>query len=161
VVAGTDRPWLSGYEKSSPVRIGNAAYQRLQIDVFGEVADVMFQALRAGMEPSERGRALQPFVLEYLATAWREPDEGIWEVRGGRQHFVHSKVMAWVAFDHAANAVSAASADRCEVLRKLPELITRTEHDKENPAFQPGFLFFANAGARNAGSRHLARAFPT
>ncbi|HEY6699586.1 MAG TPA: glycoside hydrolase family 15 protein [Pseudolabrys sp.] len=99
----TNVPWLPGYENSSPVRIGNAACQQLQIDVFGEIADVMFQTLKAGMGPSERGRALRPLVLEYLAAAWREPDEGIWEVRGGRQHFVHSKVMSWVAFDRVAN----------------------------------------------------------
>jgi GH15 family glucan-1,4-alpha-glucosidase len=59
------------------------------------------------MEPSERGQALRPVVLEYLATAWRQPDEGVWETRGGRQHFVHSKVMAWVAFDRAANEMKA------------------------------------------------------
>ena len=100
-------PWLPGYENSSPVRIGNAAYQQLQIDVFGEVADTLFQTLKAGMQPSERGRALRPVVLDYLATAWRQPDEGIWEVRGGPQHFVHSKVMAWVAFDRAANELEA------------------------------------------------------
>ena len=100
-------PWLPGYENSSPVRIGNAAYQQLQIDVFGEVADTLFQTLKAGMQPSERGRALRPVVLDYLVTAWRQPDEGIWEVRGGRQHFVHSKVMAWVAFDRAANELEA------------------------------------------------------
>ena len=96
-------PWLPGYENSSPVRIGNAASQQVQIDVFGEIADVMFQTLKAGMGPSERARALRPIVLEYLAGAWREPDQGIWEVRGGPQHFVHSKVMSWVAFDRAAN----------------------------------------------------------
>jgi GH15 family glucan-1,4-alpha-glucosidase len=95
-------PWLSGYENSSPVRIGNAASHQLQLDVFGEIADAIFQAFKGGMAPSQRGRTLQPLILEYLATAWREPDEGIWEVRGGRQHFVHSKVMAWVAFDRAA-----------------------------------------------------------
>ena len=100
-------PWLAGYENSPPVRIGNAAYQQLQIDVFGEIADAMFQALKAGMEPSERGLALQPVIMEHLATAWRQPDEGIWETRGGRQHFVHSKVMAWVAFDRAATAMQA------------------------------------------------------
>jgi GH15 family glucan-1,4-alpha-glucosidase len=100
-------PWLPGYENSSPVRIGNAASQQLQIDVFGEIADAMLQALKAGMVPLERGRALRPLILEYLATAWREPDEGIWEVRGGRQHFVHSKVMAWVAFDRAADDLAA------------------------------------------------------
>ena len=100
-------PWLPGYENSSPVRIGNDASQQLQLDVFGEIADAMFQTLKAGMAPSERGHALRPVVLDYLATAWRQPDEGIWEVRGGRQHFVHSKVMAWVAFDRAANELEA------------------------------------------------------
>ena len=100
-------PWLPGYEKSSPVRIGNDASRQLQLDVFGEVLDVMFQTLKAGMEPPERGRILRPVVLEYLATAWRQPDEGIWETRGGPQHFVHSKVMAWVAFDRAANEMKA------------------------------------------------------
>jgi GH15 family glucan-1,4-alpha-glucosidase len=96
-------PWLPGYENSKPVRIGNAAAQQVQIDVFGEVADAMFQTLKTGMKPPARARALRPVILEYLATAWREPDEGIWEVRGGPQHFVHSKVMAWVAFDRAAD----------------------------------------------------------
>ncbi len=95
-------PWLSGYENSSPVRIGNDASKQLQLDVFGELSDATFQAFKAGMGMSERGRELLPAILEYLATAWQQPDEGIWEVRGGRQHFVHSKVMCWVAFDRAA-----------------------------------------------------------
>jgi GH15 family glucan-1,4-alpha-glucosidase len=100
-------PWLPGYENSAPVRIGNDASQQLQLDVFGEVVDAMFHALKTGMAPSDRGQALRPGVLDYLATAWRQPDEGIWEVRGDRQHFVHSKVMAWVAFDRAANELEA------------------------------------------------------
>jgi len=100
-------PWLPGYENSAPVRIGNDASRQLQLDVFGEIADAMFQALKAGMAPSERGQKVRPVVLDYLATAWRQPDEGIWEVRGGRQHFVHSKVMAWVAFDRAGNELEA------------------------------------------------------
>jgi GH15 family glucan-1,4-alpha-glucosidase len=104
-------PWLADYENSSPVRIGNAAYQQLQIDVLGEVANAMFQVRKAGMKLTERGRALRPLVLEYLEMAWREPDEGIWEVRGRRQHFVHSKVMAWVAFDRAANELAAEGSD--------------------------------------------------
>jgi GH15 family glucan-1,4-alpha-glucosidase len=105
-------PWLAGYENSSPVRIGNAAAQQLQIDVFGEVTDALFQALNAGMKPSQRSLATRSVVFEHLAAAWREADEGIWEVRGGRQHFVHSKVMAWVAFDRAANDVEAAADSR-------------------------------------------------
>jgi GH15 family glucan-1,4-alpha-glucosidase len=98
--------WLPGYEKSAPVRIGNDASRQLQLDVFGELADALFQTLKVGMEPPERARTLRPVVLEYLSTAWRQPDEGIWEVRGGPQHFVHSKVMAWVAFDRAANELT-------------------------------------------------------
>jgi GH15 family glucan-1,4-alpha-glucosidase len=89
------------------VRIGNDASKQLQLDVFGEIADALFQALKAGMPASERGQAVRPVVLDYLATAWRQPDEGLWEVRGDRQHFVHSKVMAWVAFDRAANELEA------------------------------------------------------
>ena len=100
-------PWLPGYENSSPVRIGNAASQQLQIDIYGEIADAFFQAFKGGMKPTQRGQALQPLISEHLATAWREPDEGIWEVRGGRQHFVYSKVMTWVAFDRAAGYLEA------------------------------------------------------
>jgi GH15 family glucan-1,4-alpha-glucosidase len=99
-------PWLPGYENSAPVRIGNDASQQLQLDVFGEVADAIFQTIKAGLAPPERARTLRPVVLEYLSAAWREPDEGLWEVRGGPQHFVHSKVMAWVAFDRAANELA-------------------------------------------------------
>jgi GH15 family glucan-1,4-alpha-glucosidase len=100
-------PWLPGYENSAPVRIGNGASEQLQLDVFGEIGDALFQALKAGMAPPERGQAVRPAVLNYLTTAWRQPDEGIWEVRGGRQHFVYSKMMAWVAFDRAANELEA------------------------------------------------------
>jgi GH15 family glucan-1,4-alpha-glucosidase len=99
-------PWLSGYESSAPVRVGNGASEQLQLDVIGEVADALHQTIKAGMRPAERSRALRPVILEYLATAWRQPDDGIWEVRGARQHFVHSKVMAWVAFDRAANELT-------------------------------------------------------
>jgi GH15 family glucan-1,4-alpha-glucosidase len=104
-------PWLPGYENSAPVRIGNDASKQLQLDIFGEVTDAIFQALKTGMAPSERGQALRPVVLDYLTTAWRQPDEGIWEVRGGRQHFVYSKVMAWVAFDRAASELEAQTYD--------------------------------------------------
>jgi GH15 family glucan-1,4-alpha-glucosidase len=100
-------PWLPGYENSAPVRIGNAASQQLQIDIFGEIADATFQSFRAGMRSSKRGDALRPVIIDYLTTVWRLPDEGIWEVRGEPQHFVHSKVMAWVAFDRAAAYVEA------------------------------------------------------
>jgi len=104
-------PWLPGYENSYPVRIGNGAHRQLQIDVFGEVADALAQARKGGMDDSERGLAMRPLIMDHLAQAWREPDEGIWEVRGEPQHFVHSKVMAWVAFDRAAGFDAAGGSD--------------------------------------------------
>ena len=94
-------PWLPGYEGAAPVRIGNAAHGQLQLDIFGEAMDAAHQARRAGLAPEPTGWALQQALLEHLATIWHEPDEGIWEVRGPRLHFTHSKVMAWVAFDRA------------------------------------------------------------
>jgi GH15 family glucan-1,4-alpha-glucosidase len=93
--------WLCGYENSRPVRIGNAAHLQLQLDVFGEVMDAAHQARRSGLVTHESGWAVQLALLDHLARIWQEPDEGIWEVRGGRRQFTHSKVMAWVAFDRA------------------------------------------------------------
>jgi GH15 family glucan-1,4-alpha-glucosidase len=93
-------PWLAGYEKSAPVRTGNAAYTQYQLDIFGEVVNTLFQAREAGLGPAKHSRAdLVPAMLEFLETGWERPDEGIWEVRGPRRHFVHSKMMAWVAVD--------------------------------------------------------------
>lgn len=94
-------PWLPGYQGSQPVRIGNAAHSQLQLDVFGEVMDALHQARRGGLEPNAAAWALQRALIGHLEGIWHEPDEGIWEVRGGRQHFTHSKVMAWVALDRA------------------------------------------------------------
>lgn len=98
-------PWLPGYEKSCPVRIGNAAVQQLQLDVYGELMDAMHLSRRAGITLNGDDWALQKALMGHLATAWRQPDEGIWEVRGPRRHFTHSKVMCWVAFDRAVKAV--------------------------------------------------------
>jgi len=94
-------PWLPGYADSRPVRIGNAAHGQLQLDVFGELMDTLHQARKGGLAPSESGWSLEIAALRQLEQIWRAPDEGIWEVRGRRQHFVYSKVMAWVAFDRA------------------------------------------------------------
>ena len=94
-------PWLPGYEGSKPVRVGNAAALQLQLDVYGELMDAMYVALRAGVPPDPAAWALQRELVGFLETLWEEPDEGIWEVRGPRRHFTHSKVMAWVAFDRA------------------------------------------------------------
>jgi GH15 family glucan-1,4-alpha-glucosidase len=98
-------PWLPGYEGSRPVRIGNAASNQFQLDVYGEVLDAMFQARQAGLEPDEEGWQVAGTLLGFLESAWQQPDEGIWEVRGPRRHFTHSKVMAWVAFDRVVKAV--------------------------------------------------------
>ena len=97
--------WLPGYENSRPVRLGNAASTQLQLDVYGEVMDAMHLARRAGLADDADAWALQDALLGHLEQAWHEPDEGIWEVRGPRRHFTHSKMMAWVAFDRAVKAV--------------------------------------------------------
>jgi GH15 family glucan-1,4-alpha-glucosidase len=94
-------PWLPGHEGSRPVRIGNGAASQLQLDVYGEVIDALHAARALGAGPAPDAWALQRALLDHLAEAWREPDEGIWEVRGPRRHFTHSKVLAWVAFDRA------------------------------------------------------------
>ncbi|MCM1942340.1 glycoside hydrolase family 15 protein [Streptomyces sp. G3] len=100
-------PWLSGFAESTPVRIGNDAVNQLQLDVYGEVMDSLSLARLAGMRPQPQMWELQCALMEFLATAWREPDEGLWEVRGGRRQFVHSKVMTWVALDRAVRTLEA------------------------------------------------------
>jgi GH15 family glucan-1,4-alpha-glucosidase len=104
-------PWLKGYEASSPVRIGNAASDQLQLDVYGEVLDALYQARVHGLGQSDEAWALQRKLLSYLETSWMQPDEGIWEIRGPRRHFTHSKVMCWVAFDRAVRAVEEQGLD--------------------------------------------------
>jgi GH15 family glucan-1,4-alpha-glucosidase len=97
--------WLPGYEGSAPVRIGNAAHRQLQLDIFGEVMDALHVARREGLPSDDNAWRVQRQLLEHLEKIWSEPDEGIWEVRGPRRHFTHSKVMAWVAFDRAVKGV--------------------------------------------------------
>nr|WP_305000178.1 glycoside hydrolase family 15 protein [Kribbella voronezhensis] len=97
--------WLPGFGGSSPVRIGNAAAEQLQLDVFGEVMDVLALARETQIGPSDDAWSVQRSLMRHLTEVWEGPDEGIWEVRGGRQHFTYSKVMAWVAFDRGARAV--------------------------------------------------------
>jgi GH15 family glucan-1,4-alpha-glucosidase len=97
--------WLPGYAGSRPVRIGNAAVHQLQLDTYGEVIDTLFHARRVGLEGDGFTWSLTNKLLEFLEHNWQLPDEGIWEVRGPRQHFTHSKVMAWVAFDRAVKGI--------------------------------------------------------
>jgi GH15 family glucan-1,4-alpha-glucosidase len=103
--------WLPGYERSAPVRIGNAASRQFQLDVFGEVMDMEHQARTSGVRTARHAWHLETAILDFLEGKWQEADDGIWEVRGGRRHFVHSKVMAWVAFDRAVKAVEVFGVD--------------------------------------------------
>ena len=107
----TELPWLPGYAGSRPVRIGNGAAGQLQLDVLGEVIDSLFQALQRGLGRSATGWALARAIMGHLEGAWRQPDHGIWEVRGPPRHFTHSKVMVWVAFDRVLRAAEALSLD--------------------------------------------------
>ncbi|PBP51917.1 glycosyl hydrolase [Pseudomonas syringae] len=103
-------PWLGGYENSLPVRVGNGAATQVQLDVYGEVADAMIQALRGGMAQHPRSVAISKVVMPYLEKIWHLPDAGIWEIRSEPRHFTHSKVMAWVAFDRNATQIAQAAA---------------------------------------------------
>ena len=104
--------WLPGYEESSPVRIGNAAHDQLQLDVYGEVIGrACIRRARAGLAPTEPAGIWSASFSSIWKRSGSEPDEGIWEVRGGHQHFTHSKVMAWVAFDRAIKSAEAFGLD--------------------------------------------------
>jgi GH15 family glucan-1,4-alpha-glucosidase len=104
-------PWLPGYERSQPVRIGNAASGQRQLDVYGEVLDSFWFARRVGLPPSDAAWDVAVKLLDFLESGWKEPDEGIWEIRGERRHFTYSKVMAWVAFDRGVKAIEHVSRD--------------------------------------------------
>ncbi|MEU1216293.1 glycoside hydrolase family 15 protein [Streptomyces sp. NPDC005791] len=118
----TELPWLKGYENSLPVRTGNAAVRQQQLDVYGEVIDSLRLARDAGLDDKPHAWKLQLSLLGFLESSWREPDEGLWEVRGQRRHFVHSKVMAWVAADRAVRSLEEnpelpGDADRWRAMR--------------------------------------------
>jgi GH15 family glucan-1,4-alpha-glucosidase len=100
-----EAPWLPGYENSAPVRLGNAAHDQFQLDVYGEIFDVFHVARRYGFNPGEDAWKVAHVLMDFVEQHWQETDEGIWEVRGPRRHFTHSKVMAWVAADRAVKAV--------------------------------------------------------
>jgi GH15 family glucan-1,4-alpha-glucosidase len=132
--------WLPGYEGSAPVRIGNAAVRQLQLDVYGEVMDTLHQARRIGIEGDEFSWDLQRNLLDYLETGWNQPDEGIWEVRGPRRHFTHSKVMAWVAVDRAVKDIEAyglpGDVERWKRLREtIHEEVCKKGYDARRGSF--------------------------
>ena len=136
-------PWLPGYEGSRPVRIGNGAVDQTQLDIYGEILDALYHAQSHGLPPNQHGDAIARVVLTHLAQIWDQPDEGIWEVRGPPQHFTHSKVMAWVAFDRAVKIVekrgSAAVAERWRQVRD------RIHEDVCAKAFDPELGSFVQA----------------
>jgi GH15 family glucan-1,4-alpha-glucosidase len=140
--------WLAGYEASRPVRIGNAAATQFQLDVYGEVADAVSQAYRGGLPLSARGSAIGDVVMPYLEKAWRNPDDGIWEVRGPRQHFTHSKVMAWVAFEHFG-PVHAAQPGRAHLARDYQRIADEIHADVCRHGFDEELNSFVQSyGAR-------------
>jgi len=132
--------WLPGYENSAPVRIGNAAWEQFQLDVYGELMDSMHLARRAGLDPNENAWRVQRALMEFIESSWSEPDEGIWEVRGPRRHFTHSKVMAWVAVDRMVKAVERfgleGPVERWRALRAtIQQEILRKGFDPERNTF--------------------------
>ncbi len=104
-ISELELPWLDGYAGSRPVRVGNAAHEQFQLDVYGEIMDALHIGREHGLDENDHAWSLQVQLMEYLEGAWDQPDEGIWEVRGPRRHFTHSKVLAWVAFDRAIDLV--------------------------------------------------------
>jgi GH15 family glucan-1,4-alpha-glucosidase len=143
-------PWLRGYENSLPVRIGNAAYTQYQLDIFGEIANALFQAREAGLEPPKHARnEIALAMMGFLETGWERPDEGIWEVRGPRRHFVHSKMMAWVAVDRVIR-----SAEKGRFTIDLPhwKKFRATIHEQ---VCRQGFDTELNSFVQYYGGKHL------
>ncbi|MFH8797369.1 glycoside hydrolase family 15 protein [Streptomyces sp. NPDC017941] len=136
--------WLPGYEDSEPVRVGNGAAHQLQLDVYGEVTEALHLAHMTGLARNDYASLLQLKLIRYLETHWDQPDEGIWEVRGPRRHFVHSKVMAWVAVDRTIKLIESGDADGpLEKWRDLRDDIHRDVcergYDKERNTFTQSY----------------------
>ncbi|MFF3613872.1 glycoside hydrolase family 15 protein [Streptomyces sp. NPDC002580] len=136
--------WLPGYEGSAPVRVGNGAAHQLQLDVYGEVTEALHLAHMTGLSRNDYASLLQLKLIRYLETHWDQPDEGIWEVRGPRRHFVHSKVMAWVAVDRTIKLIESGDADGpLEKWRELRDDIHRDVcekgYDKERNTFTQSY----------------------
>jgi GH15 family glucan-1,4-alpha-glucosidase len=141
-------PWLPGYEGSKPVRVGNAAFRQYQLDVYGEVMDMMHLTRKLALPPSEDAWRVQSALMRFLEKGWKEPDEGIWEVRGPRRHFTHSKVMAWVAFDRAVAAVEKFG------LNGPVEQWRATREEIRAEVLEKGFRTDLNAFTQYYGSEH-------
>jgi GH15 family glucan-1,4-alpha-glucosidase len=136
--------WLAGYEGSRPVRVGNAAHDQFQLDVYGEVMDALHQARSHGLPADDHAWSLQRNLMDFLEGAWDNPDEGIWEVRGPRRHFTHSKVLAWVAFDRAVDTVERfdlpGPIDKWRQIRQqIHDEVCREAFDPERNAFMQAY----------------------
>jgi GH15 family glucan-1,4-alpha-glucosidase len=139
-ISEQELPWLAGYQGARPVRIGNAAVDQFQLDVYGEVMDTLHLGRQVGLESDDVAWDLQRALMEFLEGHWRDPDEGIWEIRGPRRQFTHSKVMAWVALDRAVKAVELAGlegpVERWRALRReIHEEVCRDGFDAERDTF--------------------------
>jgi GH15 family glucan-1,4-alpha-glucosidase len=136
-------PHLSGYENSTPVRIGNEAAAQLQLDVFGEVLDSLYQARRSGLVAGNDLWDMEVALAKHIAQVWREPDEGIWEVRGGARHFTWSKVMCWVAFDRIVRTMEEFGAPGD--INEFQRLREEVRHDVETKGFDPALNSFVQS----------------
>ena len=146
-------PWLAGYENSKPVRIGNAASNQFQLDVYGEVLAAMYIAHLNGIETNETEWNLQTELVKFLETKWRDPDEGIWEVRGGPQQFTHSKMMAWLAFDRAvkmSEECSCAAEEHLDRWREIRDEIHRQVCERGYNAKKKAFTQFYGSNELDA-----------
>jgi GH15 family glucan-1,4-alpha-glucosidase len=137
-------PWLPGYQNSAPVRVGNAASGQLQLDVWGEMMDALHLAREGDLASLPSAWSLQCMALEHLEKIWQDPDDGIWEVRGGRKHFTHSKVMAWVAFDRTIRDAEKysleAPVERWRVVRdEIRQTICEKGYNAERGTFTQSF----------------------
>ncbi|MET9554006.1 glycoside hydrolase family 15 protein [Streptomyces sp. NPDC006645] len=141
--------WLPGYEQSGPVRVGNGAAHQLQLDVYGEVTEALHLAHMTGLARNDYASLLQLKLIEYLETHWDQPDEGIWEVRGPRRHFVHSKVMAWVAVDRTIKLIESGDADG--PLERWREMRDDIHHD----VCEKGYDKERNTFTQSYGSKEL------
>lgn len=140
--------WLPGYEESRPVRVGNAASDQFQLDVYGELVQTVYAARRLGVPEERQASTPGMKLLDFVSRAWQRPDDGIWEVRGGRQHFVHSKLMAWVAVDRFVRLVEEFFADRRELTDLMPRyraLRERIHRDICEHGFNPRLNSFTQA----------------
>ncbi|TQJ87183.1 glycoside hydrolase family 15 protein [Streptomyces sp. SLBN-31] len=141
----TELPWLSGFAGSAPVRIGNDAVNQLQLDVYGEVMDSLALARSSGLPPRPHMWSIQRALMDWLCAEWRQPDEGLWEVRGGRRHFVHSKIMVWVAADRAVRTLEeepelGGDLDRWRALREeVHREVCEKGYDAERNTFTQSY----------------------